>query len=247
MIEPTDEMVQLIYERGVARDEIRAGLAAVLDLAERQWQEQCGDPLAAGFRRAEYELCPRCGVELEHEVAEEREEPCQWCGTPPGHRYLSTGCLLHRCGRGQDAGPVQVLRRPVSLPLRSSGGVVIEPTEEMIRAHETARRAYWDSLDYAAGVNVAEHEPRAARKAMEAALAIVERDYVVKPRGEDCLCGADLGPPWDSVPHRKGTPGCRRAEAKPERPEMLSDRLGYPASVGDEDWQRIEDREGGPS
>lgn len=19
--------------------------------------------------------------------------PCQWCGTPPGHHYLSTGCL----------------------------------------------------------------------------------------------------------------------------------------------------------
>lgn len=29
----------------------------------------------------------------------------------------------------------------------------------------------------------------------------------------------------------------RRPLAKPERPEMLSDRLGYPASVGDEDWQ----------
>lgn len=25
-----------------------------------------------------------------------------------------------------------------------------------------------------------------------------------------------------------------------DRPEMLSDRLGYPGKVGDEDWQRIE-------
>lgn len=65
---------------------------------------------------------------------------------------------------------------------------MIEPTEEMIRAHETARRAYWDSLDYTAGVNVAEHEPRAARKAMEAVLAIVERDYPIGP----IMC--DAGP-----------------------------------------------------
>lgn len=27
---------------------------------------------------------------------------------------------------------------------------------------------------------------------------------------------------------------------KPGRPEMLSDRLGYPGSVGDEDWRRIQ-------
>lgn len=24
-----------------------------------------------------------------------------------------------------------------------------------------------------------------------------------------------------------------------DRPEMLSDRLGYPAEVGDEDWKRV--------
>lgn len=29
-------------------------------------------------------------VEREYDVA---LRPCQWCGTPPGHHYLSTGCL----------------------------------------------------------------------------------------------------------------------------------------------------------
>lgn len=28
---------------------------------------------------------------------------------------------------------------------------------------------------------------------------------------DPCLCGADLGPPWDSTPHQRGTPGCRGA------------------------------------
>jgi hypothetical protein len=30
----------------------------------------------------------------------------------------------------------------------------------------------------------------------------------------ECLCGADLGSPWDSVPHRRGAPGCRHFPAQ---------------------------------
>jgi hypothetical protein len=33
--------------------------------------------------------------------------------------------------------------------------------------------------------------------------------HVCRLRPVQCLCGADLGPPWDSMPHRRGTPGCR--------------------------------------
>lgn len=50
------------------------------------------------------------------------------------------------------------------------------------------------------------------RRALAAVRAIVERDHDVRLRERDqCLCGADLGHPWDSIPHRRGTPGCRGA------------------------------------
>lgn len=90
MIEPTDEMLAAFSNADFTGcgnadwedSHLRIGLAAVLPLAERQWQEQYGDAFAAGFRRAEHELCPRCGVELERDVLED-----------VGHRYLSTSCL----------------------------------------------------------------------------------------------------------------------------------------------------------
>jgi hypothetical protein len=77
---------------------------------------------------------------------------------------------------------------------------VIEPTDEMIR-----------NIRWRIGGS-----GEAARSAAEAVLGIVERDYRVEPkppweREDACLCGADLGPPWDSVSHRKGTRGCREA------------------------------------
>lgn len=70
---------------------------------------------------------------------------------------------------------------------------MIEPTEEMV--HDIRHRIGGSEV--------------AARSAADAVLAIVERDYELRPRGEDCLCGADLGAPWDSVAHRRGTRGCR--------------------------------------
>jgi hypothetical protein len=36
-------------------------------------------------------------------------------------------------------------------------------------------------------------------------------DHVCRLRPETCLCVADLGSPWDTTPHRKGTRGCRYA------------------------------------
>jgi hypothetical protein len=32
-----------------------------------------------------------------------------------------------------------------------------------------------------------------------------------------------------------------------DRPEMLSDRLGYPSSVGDKDWRRVKARREQPA
>lgn len=97
MIEPTDEMVtaaaEVIEEECVRRrghdlgtihrdDIVRAGLAAVLALVERRWQEQYGDAFQAGWWRGQHELCPRCGVELEREVnppTQELEKPRWRC------------------------------------------------------------------------------------------------------------------------------------------------------------------------
>jgi hypothetical protein len=50
------------------------GLAAVLAIVERQWQEQWGDAFQRGWWRGQHQLCPRCGVELEREVTAERAE-----------------------------------------------------------------------------------------------------------------------------------------------------------------------------
>lgn len=58
-------------------------------------------------------------------------------------------------------------------------------------------------------------DDRMLRAYGQALLAIVERDYRIEPKPpwerEPCLCGADLGPPWDTTPHGMGTPGCRYA------------------------------------
>jgi hypothetical protein len=64
---------------------------------------------------------------------------------------------------------------------------VIEPTDEMLDEmldlYETVRRAYWTAHDHeAAGMTVAEHHRAAARPALKAVLALVERDYVIRPR-----------------------------------------------------------------
>lgn len=81
---------------------------------------------------------------------------------------------------------------------------MIEPTPEMEQAFERG----WNE--------VSKLEMHLAsdliRGGLTEALALVERDYEVRIRqGERCFCGADLGPPWDTTPHRIGTPGCRSA------------------------------------
>lgn len=78
MIEPTDEMVQAFERDGTGGYgdivDTRLGLAAVLAIAERQWQEQYGDAYQRGWWHGQHRLCPRCGVELKREVAEELAE-----------------------------------------------------------------------------------------------------------------------------------------------------------------------------
>jgi len=81
---------------------------------------------------------------------------------------------------------------------------VIEPTAEMANAG-------WDALPVSAQES-GEIDLDDMKAVLAAALAIVERDYAVRFRA-DCLCGADLGPPWDTEPHRRGSRGCRNAEA----------------------------------
>jgi hypothetical protein len=89
MIELTDEMVAAfrdVWMRSMQTDPStddpetvadRAGLAAVLALAERQWQGQYGDAFQAGWWRGQHDLCPRCGVELEREVRGEQPDPAR--------------------------------------------------------------------------------------------------------------------------------------------------------------------------
>lgn len=75
-IEPTDEMVR------AWRDGMNVAAAAAVKA--RAPLSQTGDIARAGLAAVfallerDYEVTPR---------------PCQWCGTPPGHHYLSTGCL----------------------------------------------------------------------------------------------------------------------------------------------------------
>ena len=73
MIEPTDEMFEAFELAAWPKPDsetihIREGLAAVLALVERQWQEQYCDAFAAGWWRGQHELCPRCGDALDREA-----------------------------------------------------------------------------------------------------------------------------------------------------------------------------------
>lgn len=84
----------------------------------------------------------------------------------------------------------------------------IEPTDEMVSAFELASWANGREQDIGTG--------------LAAVLAIVARDRCMQPSGhvyhplarvsDPCLCGADLGPPWDSTPHQKGGRGCREGK-----------------------------------
>lgn len=73
MIEVTNEMVCALNENwpmGVARGEgMRLGLAAVIAIVERQQQEAYGEAYQRGWMRGQSQLCPRCSVELDREVA----------------------------------------------------------------------------------------------------------------------------------------------------------------------------------
>lgn len=80
MIEPTDEMLAVFAAAKAAvkgcpglDDGDDQGLAAVLALVERQVQERYGEAYQRGWWRGQHRLCPRCGVELEREVAAERQ------------------------------------------------------------------------------------------------------------------------------------------------------------------------------
>lgn len=76
---------------------------------------------------------------------------------------------------------------------------------------EMRRNAYTDARIWADRHGHAQPDDRLVDVVIHAVLELVERDYVVRPR---TVIGM--------------------------RPEMLSDRLGYPSSVGDEDWRRIQ-------
>lgn len=95
MIELTDEMAGAGWESlpvsaqesgDIDLDDMKVVLAAVLAIAERQFQEAYGNAFQAGYHYGQYELCPRCGVELEREVAEERAE--QLANLPKPRRRL---------------------------------------------------------------------------------------------------------------------------------------------------------------
>jgi hypothetical protein len=76
--EPTDEMRNSFRaEHDEWCDNVDCGQPECFDarlaaVAERVFQEQHGDAFQAGWRAGQYELCPRCGVALEHEIAEEQ-------------------------------------------------------------------------------------------------------------------------------------------------------------------------------
>lgn len=81
MIEPTDEIrAAFLADHEDACDGVGCGrqtcldvrLAAVLAIVARQHQQEIGDAFQRGWWRGQHQLCPRCGVELEREVAAER-------------------------------------------------------------------------------------------------------------------------------------------------------------------------------
>lgn len=93
---------------------------------------------------------------------------------------------------------------------------MIEPTDEMLAAFlaEARPSRLW-----------ADGDPD-WRAGLAAVLAVVARDRCLEAAGhvwhplarpvtDPCLCGADLGPPWDSTPHQKGGRGCRGARQWP--------------------------------
>lgn len=92
---------------------------------------------------------------------------------------------------------------------------MIEPTDEMLAAFQAA----WDHENRVINESPGEYVEAGARDraGLAAVLAIVARDRCLAPAGhslaapvtDPCLCGADLGPPWDSTPHQKGGRGCR--------------------------------------
>lgn len=124
----------------------------------------------------------------------------------------------------------------------------MEPTDEMldelVDAFVRVRAAYWKARDadtgegMDAGPSIAEHERVAQRQAMKAALAVVEREY------EPIRCDQAMGL-YRRCTNPRGHDGDHYSRFSEttwpagERPEMLSDRLGYPASVGDEGWERL--------
>jgi hypothetical protein len=135
VIEPTDEMVRAfiraalkepVYIAGQEVPNARAGLEAVLPIAERQWQEAYGEAYQRGFLKGQHRLCPRCGVELARDVAEEmaaipredcpycsRGAECRWqhadsdlprqlCSCPPALCYSSEATALDLRCRAQE-------------------------------------------------------------------------------------------------------------------------------------------------
>lgn len=76
----TDEMLAIL-DRAAGREHSRDGkvvaaLREILAIVERQHQQELHDAFQRGWQRGQHRLCPRCGVELEREVAAERD------GTP---------------------------------------------------------------------------------------------------------------------------------------------------------------------
>lgn len=90
MIKVTDEMRAAVRRRMGVPDDVEMdpwmepAIADVLSIVERQQQEAYGEAYQAGWWRGQHQLCPRCGVELDREVAAERRE-CQADG-PDGVR-----------------------------------------------------------------------------------------------------------------------------------------------------------------
>jgi hypothetical protein len=114
----------------------------------------------------------------------------------------------------------------------------------MIELTPEAQQAFEDAAGECAGIDV--------RAGLTAVLALVERDYTITPYREgdwaDRRCdGCGRSVAARSKVARVLCVVCHPADlplGPHERPEMLSDRLGYPPEVGDEEWRR---RQGGPS